>query len=233
MRVVKTRILFQNAVMPLIIANVVLFLIQMIAGNTFTNALMLNQNALMEPWRFLTAMFLHSPSFPLHLFINMYVLFMFGTLIERRIGTKRFLLIYFLAGLVANIATFSIYPAALGASGAIMGILGVTIILMPDLRVLLFFIIPMSLRTAAILLVIVEVLGTFGLGIPGVANLAHLVGLGCGLIYGFYLKQKGDSFKRKFIKRKPRSRNTSSLDYQSSIEMNDEDLQNYYRYGRL
>jgi len=69
----------------------------------------------------------------------MYALLIFGPLIESKIGSKRFIMIYFISGLLAGIGSTFFYAKALGASGAIMGILGVTIVMMPNLRVLLFF----------------------------------------------------------------------------------------------
>ena len=226
---------FQNAVMPILAVNILFFVLQ-IAIKGFTETFMLvSSDILTRPWILLTSMFLHGGAG--HLFINMYILFMFGTLIERKIGTKRFILIYFISGILASIG-FVVFQelimktsgAALGASGAIMGILGVTIMLLPHLRILFFFFIPMSLRTAGIIFVIIELFGMFGIGIPGIANSAHLVGLICGLIYGFYLlKQKG-KFKKRFVKRPPRY---SSVSYEQNIHMDDKDIDDYVRYGRL
>jgi len=236
-RLVKVRrpslIKIQSAVMPILAVNVIFFILQ-IAVPRFTETFVLVSNEILtRPWILLTSMFLHGGVG--HLFINMYILFMFGTLIERKIGTKRFLFIYFLSGILASLGFVAFQElimktsgAALGASGAIMGILGVTIMLLPHLRILFLFFIPMSLRTAGIIFVIIELFGMFGIGIPGIANSAHLVGLICGLIYGFYLlKQKG-KFKKRFVRRPP-----SSINYEQNIHMDDKDIDDYVRYGRL
>ncbi len=227
------RFKFQNAVFPLIIANVVFFFLQFLVKG-FTESFMLVSNEIItRPWMLITSMFLHGSFF--HLFFNMYILLMFGSLIERKIGTKRFLFIYFLSGIIASLGFVAFQElilgtsgAALGASGAIMGILGVMIILMPDLRVLLFFFIPMSLRTAGIVFVAIEILGMFGFGIPGIANSAHLVGLICGLLYGYYLLQKKGSFNKRFSKSKHRKSS-----YEESIYMSDKDIDDYIHYGKL
>ncbi len=223
----------QSAVIPIIAVNIIFFILQ-IAIKGFTESLMLvSSDISTRPWILLTSMFLHGGVF--HIFLNMYILFMFGALIERKIGTKRFLFIYLLSGILASLGFVAFQEfimktsgAALGASGAIMGILGVTIMLMPHLRVLFFFFIPMSLRTAGIIFVIIELLGMFGIGIPGIANSAHLVGLICGLIYGFYLLKKRGTFRRRFVTR-PRH----SPGYESTIYMDDKDIDDYVRYGRL
>ena len=173
-----------------------------------------------RPWILLTSMFMHAN--PNHLFFNMFALFMFGPVLEQRIGMKRFLYIYFLSGLLAGIF-FALTPfgdAGLGASGAIMGMLGVTIILLPDLQVLFFFIIPMSLRTAGIIFAAIDLLGLFGIGMGGVANSAHLAGLVTGLGYGMYLKKR----QKKVIKRFKKKR---------SMEISKEDMADFLKHGRL
>jgi len=201
------------AVMPLVILNVIFFILQIVLGDVFTNSLILMKGDLFfRPWTLLTSMFLHGSI--THLLFNMYVLLMFGSLLEQRMGSKRFLFIYLLSGLIAALVSSFVYRAALGASGAIMGMLGVLIILMPDLKVLFFFVIPMSLRTAAIIFALIDLFGI----IPGVAHIAHLTGLSCGLLYGLYLKKQ----KRKFHKK-----------FSSKLHMGTEDIDEYLRNGRI
>ena len=183
--------------------------------------------AAIPPWATLiTSMFLHAS--PTHLLFNMFVLFMFGSLLEQRIGTRRFLLVYFGTGIIAALA-FAVVSigSAVGASGAIMGVLGVTIMLFPDLKV--FFLLvpyPITLRTAGIIIAAIDLLGFVGIGLSGVANIAHLGGLAAGLLYGYYLSQQKKSFQRKFHQPSRSSRS-------SSIEMSDEDIEEYLRKGRL
>ena len=137
----------RNAVTTLVLINVILFIVQ-ISFRGFTESFMLvSADIWTRPWIIITSMFLHGGL--AHLFFNMYALYLFGTLVERSIGTKKFLAVYFLAGILA--ALLPQYSAALGASGAIMGILGIVIMLFPDLRILFFFAIPMSMRTAGII----------------------------------------------------------------------------------
>lgn len=228
----------QSAVMPIIGLNLLFFIFQSIIPKFAENFSLVSSDVLARPWTLLTSMFLHGGLF--HIFINMYILYIFGTLIEKRIGTKRFLLIYFISGILASVGfvlfqefILGVSGTAVGASGAIMGILGVTIMLMPDLRVLFFFFIPMSLRTAGIVFVVIEVVSIiyswFG-GSTGIANSAHLVGLVCGLIYGYYLLRKKGVFRRTFSF-KPKI--GSNQDYQDSIHLSDEQLENYYKYGKL
>ncbi|MFZ5500690.1 MAG: rhomboid family intramembrane serine protease, partial [Candidatus Micrarchaeota archaeon] len=126
---------------------------------------------------------------------NGYALFMFGSLLERQISRNEYLAIYFGAGLVGASLYYMTYIIgiippipALGASGAIYGILGATAILLPDLRIFFWFF-PMNIRHAAILWVALEFLGTFDIS-SGVASAAHLGGLLFGIALAWAIKRQ-------------------------------------------
>ena len=155
-------------------------------GGVLTELFLLDQARVwFEPWRLLTAMFLHGS--PNHLFFNMFGLFIFGPILEERIGAKRFLYLYLGAGLFASLAAALLYPLSLGASGAIFGVLGALIMLLPRLQILFFFIIPMPLWVAGIVWVILDTIGLF---FPtGIASAAHLAGMAIGLAVGYYIKK--------------------------------------------
>ena len=227
------KIKIKDAVIPLVLINIAVFILQATLGSWFTEMFLLaSQDVLSRPWILLTSMFLHGGTS--HLLFNMYALFIFGPLIEQRIGVKRFVFIYFLSGIFAAIMSTFFYSRALGASGAIMGIIGVTIMLFPNLRVLLFFFIPMSLRTAGIIFALVDILGVF---VPsGVANIAHLVGLGCGLVFGYYLIQKKKQFTKRFTKKShnPKKRTIHHISaHNKNIEMSKDEIEDYIQHGRL
>jgi membrane associated rhomboid family serine protease len=80
-------------------------------------------------WRLVTAAFLHYG--PFHLLLNMLALYWFGTLLEQRIGSGRYLLIYLVSGLAGSAGALVLSPttATVGASGAIFGILGAGLVL--------------------------------------------------------------------------------------------------------
>ncbi len=205
----------KTVVLPLIIATILIFILQIVLGNWFTESFMLiSADISTRPWILLTSMFLHGSAS--HLFFNMYGLFLFGPLLEHRIGAKKFLFIYLLSGIIAASASAPFYEAALGASGALMGMLGTLIILMPNLRLLLFFAIPTPLWVAGIIWVAIDLFGVF---MPsGVANIAHLVGMGSGLLYGIYLKKQ---------------RKTHEARFEHKTHMDDEDIDEYLRKGKI
>jgi membrane associated rhomboid family serine protease len=151
-------------------------------------------------WTFITSMFMHAGFF--HLFVNMLSLIFIGSLVEKILGKKRYLYFYLLSGILAclffvlaslifvsDMSTF-----AVGASGALFGIVGLLVILTPNLPVYVMFIpIPIKMKYAApgilILLWLISVAGNVPIG-----NTAHLGGLLAGVIYGIYLRNK---YKRK------------------------------------
>jgi membrane associated rhomboid family serine protease len=80
-------------------------------------------------WRLLSAAFLHYG--PFHLLMNMFALYWFGSLLEQRIGSGRFLLLYLVSGLAGSAGALVLDPTTptVGASGAIFGILGAGLVL--------------------------------------------------------------------------------------------------------
>lgn len=190
---------------------VVTFLLQHIVilsfGGAVHNALFVVSPGHLEyVWTWITSVFAHQPFVLFHIFVNGLVLYFFGTVTERRIGSKRFLLMFLVAGVVAGLAQtvatlLTEGPGgngALGASGAIMAVMGVLTVLNPNLRVYLWFILPMPLWVITVLFAGYDLFlaSAGGVGAGGVARLAHLSGLALGLLYGWKLKREGVSVGR-------------------------------------
>jgi membrane associated rhomboid family serine protease len=156
---------------------------QIIPG--FTQIFFLSENAISMPWQFFTAVFLHGSL--IHLIFNLFALLLFGFILEGLIGSKRFLILFIVMGVLANFVSFFWFPNALGASGAIMGVMGCLAILRPTMTVWAFNL-PMPMIIAAALWAGAGFLGIFGFGEAGVGHLAHLVGLFLGVFYGLFLR---------------------------------------------
>ena len=141
-------------------------------------------------WTFITSMFMHGGLF--HLFANMVSLFFIGTFVERLLGSKRYVWFYLLSGIFASflfVLSALLSPSelgvfAVGASGAIFGLLGLLMLLVPNLPVYLMFIpIPIKMKYAAPGMLLL-------LWIISLGNIAHLGGFVAGIGYGLYLKAK-------------------------------------------
>ncbi|MFF2178186.1 rhomboid family intramembrane serine protease [Lysinibacillus sp. NPDC058147] len=138
-----------------------------------------------EWWRVFSAMFLHANF--LHVFFNMFSLYLFGPELEKIAGKARFITIYLVSGIAGNMATYLFYDSSytsLGASGAIFGIFGAFGALVYYTRRTM----PM-LRKLILPIIVISVIMTFLQ--PNVNVYAHLGGLVVGFILGLiYLHPK-------------------------------------------
>jgi membrane associated rhomboid family serine protease len=176
----------------LIIANVAMFGLQLLVGDLTVNYLALwpwhSASAGAPPfqiWQVVSYGFMHDPRNLSHLLFNMLALYMFGSDIERSMGTNRYLTYYFtsvvgaaLTQLVVQALLHSPPQPTLGASGGVFGILLAYGIAFPERRIMMIFPpIPMPAR------VFVAMYGLFELALgvtgtqQGVAHFAHLGGM--------------------------------------------------------
>ncbi len=128
----------------------------------------------------------------MHFLINMLVFFFFAPVLERKVGSTKFLLIFFLVGIVAGIGwCLTSDTSALGASGAIYGILGALAILMPKMKVYVFPLpVPIDIWIVVIFFALFFDVMPAIMGSPdGIAHTAHLSGLLFGLFAGMWLKK--------------------------------------------
>lgn len=142
----------------------------------------------LRPWSLVTSTLSHGSWN--HLFFNGLFLYFFGPTIEGVVGAKRYALFFVLSGAVSGVvqATLSDHPA-LGASGALMGLLGVSLILMPKSQMIIFPLpVPIPLWVGGILYAVLDVLGAFNPA-SAIGNFAHLSGLALGLLYGLRIQK--------------------------------------------
>jgi membrane associated rhomboid family serine protease len=175
-------------VLNLIIINALVYFIQMMFDGTDEKitrviALFPYQTEYFKPYQLVTHMFAHGGFF--HLFFNMFVLWMFGTMLERSWGPKRFLIFYLACGLAAGAAhLFLEFSPAVGASGAIMGLFAAFAYLFPNTELIIFPIpIPVKAKYAVAIMAAFDL---FGGVYPSGSNIAHFAHLG-GLVMGFIL----------------------------------------------
>ena len=124
-----------------------------------------------EPWRMLTAAFLHSQSFLLHIVLNMYTLWIFGQALEPLLGRVRFLAVYLLSAVGGSIGFLLLTPdrpviGVVGASGAIFGLFGAMLVVQRHRG-----------GETRQLWVLIAINGAIGFFVQGIAWQAHLGGL--------------------------------------------------------
>jgi membrane associated rhomboid family serine protease len=150
-------------------------------------------------WTLLTSSFSHYHL--LHLLLNMYVLKEFGDYLELNMGSQKFLILYLFAGLVSSFSHcffsryFLLKPdlSALGASGAISGLLAAIAYLNPKKKVYFIGLFPVSLVYGVSLLVLIDLRGIWGQyqgEMSFIGHGAHLGGCIGGLIFAFVMKRK-------------------------------------------
>jgi len=195
----------------LIIINAVVFIVQLVAGalgsgRSFIEFFALNPptwNSILSPiWQLVSYGFLHDPVSPGHILMNMVLLYMFGTWLEGVIGARRFLVFYLAAMVIGGGAQLGVSvlmlqlsgapgwgAPILGASGAVLGVTIAMATLEPTRRVI-FIIVPMTLRTLAILVVGKDVLGLLMDMSQSTGGIAYIVHLG-GALTGFLAIRTG------------------------------------------
>lgn len=200
----------RSATLALVVANVVAFIFECLHygyppdAHIFPNdpfALSWEGLAHGYVWQLVTFQFMHAGL--LHLLGNCWVIYVFGRELEEALGMKRFLTLYFACGILGGLVqagagglalhfgtesnwALSFAGPTLGASAGALGLLAAYAILYPErpLMLLLFFIIPVSMR-AKFLLLFCAGLALFGLIFPydHLANAAHLGGMVTGILF--------------------------------------------------
>lgn len=200
-----------SATVLLIIINVVVFFIQGAFSNTpwFLQTFALSVNGLFHGyiWQLLTYQFLHGGL--MHILLNCWGIFVFGRVVEQVLGKRRFWQLYLLSGVAGGIlqvaATLSwkghFFGIVVGASAGLFGLIAAFATMFPNqsLTLLLFFIIPASLRAKTLLTISAafailgilwpNLLAVVGLG-SHVAHAAHLGGMLAGIMFIRQLRHK-------------------------------------------
>lgn len=191
-------------VINLIIINALVFLAQMVFDQGTREVLSSKlaiynyQSEFFEPYQIVTNMFAHG-NLP-HIIFNMFGLYTFGVMLERSWGPKRFLIFYLACGIFAGLVQmyfmspvtgirpteFGLVPAAeaaLGASGAVMGLFAAFAYLFPNTELLMLFLpVPIKAKYMVAIMVAIDLFGQFGPKQSGIAHYAHLSGLAMGFL---------------------------------------------------
>lgn len=168
-------------------------------------------------WQPVTHMFMHDGFF--HIFFNMYTLVMFGMVVERVLGTKRFIILYAITGFGAvalhtgveflqvqqllkeypgtnPLYIYNSIPHVLGASGAVYGVLVAFAMLYPQARMTLIFPpVTLDAKWMVIIFIGIELLTGITGTQMGVAHFAHLGGALFGWLTILYWKKRGNLYR--------------------------------------
>ena len=203
-----------TATRNLFLVNALMFIATCINQNYMvaTFAMFFPTSPFFHWWQPVTHMFMHGGFWHIflnmcgfwHIFLNMWCLLMFGSALERSIGSRKFVLFYFVAGLgavaVHTLVQYLQGPIlnvpTLGASGAIYGIqIGYAMLYPNDIWTLVFP--PVSLKAKWFVLIFIAIelfTGITGTA-DGVAHFAHLGGALFGFLLMLYWKKTGKIYR--------------------------------------
>ena len=196
MNIIRKPFRYRNdgAVYWLIGINILLFLATQFMGREFRQFLVLRMSMIPLTviqgwvWTFVTYMFMHG-GFS-HILFNMFGLFIFGTQVERQMGSREFLLYYFLTGTLAGIFSFVVYfytrnywVALMGASGALFAVELAYAVFFPNSIIYIWGILPLRAPVMVLGFTALELFFSITSRSSGVAHLTHLAGFGFGWLY--------------------------------------------------
>jgi membrane associated rhomboid family serine protease len=168
----------------LIVANIIVFFLQQLVPGVTDALAFIPALFLSRPWTAVTYMFVHDPRSLTHILFNMIALYFFGPRVEERLGSRRFITLYGLAGITGALVSsiFSPLNPIVGASGAVFGVMVAFAMFWPTAQIYIFGILPLEARIALILMILYSLWSGFRGG-SGVADFAHLGGIAGGWLY--------------------------------------------------
>ncbi|GJM26690.1 MAG: hypothetical protein DHS20C16_31050 [Phycisphaerae bacterium] len=181
-----------DVVTRVIVANIAIFFISTmnapIGPFVLSNGVMHATSVLHgQVWRLVTATYLHAGF--AHIFFNMLMLYFFGPVLEKRWGGKQFFIVYTIGGIAGNLvltiagAVGWINPdiPGLGASGSLWAIMAAVAIYYPNAEVLVYFLVPVRIRTMVIVYFIWFIYNIMQGGPNWGGDVCHLAGLLVGV----------------------------------------------------
>jgi len=183
-----------SGVKLLVIINIVVFILTELSGqrNMLFSSFGLVPNQVwtnFKVWQLFTYLFVHGGF--LHIFFNMFVLWMFGKDLEIQWGKNEFLLFYFTCGIGAGLMTVlfsinSIVPIV-GASGAIYGLLVAYGFIYPNRMVYLYGLFPLKVKYMVLGLGVIAFLASLSANQSNVSHITHLSGMIIGVLYIYFI----------------------------------------------
>ena len=183
-----------SGVKLLVIINIVVFILTELSGqrNILFSSFGLVPNQVwtnFKVWQLFTYLFVHGGF--LHIFFNMFVLWMFGKDLEIQWGKNKFLLFYFTCGIGAGLMTVlfsinSIVPIV-GASGAIYGLLVAYGFTYPNRMVYLYGLFPLKVKYMVLGLGVIAFFASLSANQSNVSHITHLSGMIIGVLYIYFI----------------------------------------------
>ena len=183
----------------LIIANIIVFVIEFLVGPVVDRqiqefgALWTLQSGNFKIWQVITTVFMHHDI--MHIVFNMFALYSFGPYLENAWGDRKYFSFYMICGIVASLTYILLTPGigmAVGASGAIMGVLVAFAMLYPEFELMMIFLpIPIKAKYLVPIIVAIDVFSQISGRSTGIAHWAHLGGAAAGAALVYIYRKTG------------------------------------------
>jgi len=167
----------------LLYANIAMFFVQLAVPALADPLVFIPMMVLSRPWSIVTYMFLHGGI--MHLAFNMLALYFFGPRVEDRLGSNRFITLYFVSGISGALLSFLLAPhaAIVGASAAIFGVMLAFAWFWPHDQILIWGIVPVEARWLVVITTVLALYSGVRGSAGGVADFAHLGGYAGAFVY--------------------------------------------------
>lgn len=184
-------------VLRLIVANVVVYFLQQTVPGVGSWLAFFPQYALSQPWTIVTYMFAHATV--THILFNMLGLYFFGPRVEERLGSRRFITLYFIGGISGALLSMAFARAhpIVGASGALFAVMLAFATFWPRDQIYIMGILPLEARIAVLLMAAAALWSGVQGSRTGVADFAHLGGFVGGWLYLQWVNRRSGAKKFK------------------------------------
>jgi membrane associated rhomboid family serine protease len=180
----------------LLAANAVMYLASQVYPVLFYQLLLIPAMIPVRPWTLITYMFLHG--WLGHILFNMFALYIFGSRVELRLGSRKFLMLYLISGITGGLLSLVFTPRAyiIGASGAVFGVSFAFAYFWPRDRIYIWGVLPIEARWLVILTAGIAIFGGFTGAQRGIAHFAHLGGYVGAWFYLWWITRRATAGRR-------------------------------------
>jgi membrane associated rhomboid family serine protease len=212
----------------LLIANIGMYFVQQTMPGVTDALMFVPVYALARPWTIITYMFLHGPI--MHILFNMLGLYFFGPRVEQRLGSSRFLWLYFLSGIAGALLHMWLAPQSpiIGASAAIYGVVLAFARFWPTDKIYIYGVLPLEARWLVIITILYAIYSGMNGSQAGAADFAHLGGYVGAYLYLKWLEETQGTkrFKQLAVSPLPDRQltNWKSVDMQSVHSLNRDEV---------
>ena len=205
-------------VRQLLLLNVLVFFVQMTVPGLVSALAFVPARILVQPWTLVTYMFMHGSI--THILFNMLALFFFGPRVEERLGSRRFITMYFVSGISGALLSFLLAPSApiIGASAAVFGVMLTFAYFWPREPIYIWGVLPIPARVLVLITTVLALYSGLRGSRGGIADFAHLGGYVGAFLYLRWIDRRSGARQFREAVRAPAPHAKEALERWRSID---------------